>query len=144
MATRAQRRAAPSLGNYSNRIVRGLAQTTRYMDPGLAERWTEMVGPELAALCRPGRLTGRPGSGRTLEVIVSNGAAATRVTLHQTDIVAAANRVLGPSQVARLTIRQNTSTSADTNTGANKASPARTDGGGATTLAGVLDRFRRS
>ncbi|MEL6113147.1 MAG: DciA family protein, partial [Pseudomonadota bacterium] len=77
MATRAQRRAAPSLGNYSNRIVRGLAQTTHYMDPGLAERWTEMVGPELAALCRPGRLTGSPGSGRSLEVIVSNGAAAT-------------------------------------------------------------------
>ncbi|MEM1192250.1 MAG: DUF721 domain-containing protein [Pseudomonadota bacterium] len=148
MATRAQRRAPPSLGKYSSRIVRSLAQSTRYTNPDFADQWSAMVGPELAALCRPGRLTGAPGNqqqagksgGRTLEVIVQNGAAATRISLHEAEIIAAANRALGPGQVTRLAIRQN---AGGQGTRTHSNGNGKKDSGPAT-LAGVLDRFKRS
>ncbi|HBS35132.1 MAG TPA: hypothetical protein DEA50_08670, partial [Parvularcula sp.] len=72
------RAAPPPLSRFSTALIASLARQTRFVDPDIAARWTELAGPELSKLCRPGRLTGG-GTGRTLEVIVPHGAAAASV-----------------------------------------------------------------
>ena len=139
MRTRGPRKAAPPLRHYSSSVLRTLARTTRFMDPALADRWTEIVGEEIASLCWPGRLS--PGSSaRSLEVMTRSGAEATRLALFQDDIITRVNRVLGPGTVARLTIRQ----SAQRN--AAPVHPAMRQTGSAgkgSALEGVLSRFHQ-
>ncbi len=76
--TRGARAAPPPLARFTSALIADLARQTRFVDPEIAARWTELAGPEMSKLCRPGRLTGGP-SGRTLEVIVPHGAAAAAV-----------------------------------------------------------------
>ncbi|VAV90863.1 hypothetical protein MNBD_ALPHA05-885 [hydrothermal vent metagenome] len=64
-----------------------------------------MAGPEIAALCRPGRLTGR-APGRTLEIHAPSGAAAAQLQMQTETLLARVNRYLGPGAVARITIVQ--------------------------------------
>ena len=48
----------------------------------------------------------RKGYGRTVEIIVPNGAAAARVQMETEIIKARLNQHLGPNSVARITLRQ--------------------------------------
>lgn len=122
--TRPARRAAPPVGRYTAAIFADLAEKTRFADPQLAARWGAIVGPEIAALCRPGRLTGA-GAGRTLELVVRDGAAAARVEFEAEAIRRRLNDALGPGMIGRLSVRQ-------------KAGAAPSD----PRLAAALSRFR--
>ena len=75
------------------------------MDPALAERWGALAGDKIAALARPGRMTGQ-GRGRTLELFVQNGAAAAVVQMERDGLIARLNAYLGPGVVDRIAIIQ--------------------------------------
>ncbi|GJL93142.1 MAG: hypothetical protein DHS20C04_28010 [Hyphococcus sp.] len=82
-----------------------LAKRTKYMDPALAERWSALAGDKIAALARPGRLTGQ-GRGRTLELYVQNGSAAAAVQMERDGLIARLNAYLGPGVVDRIAVIQ--------------------------------------
>lgn len=103
--TRAARSGPPSIARASAAIFRDLAKRTKYVDPALAERWPQLAGEKLAGLCRPGRLTGR-GPGRTLELYVANGAAASAVEMERDGLISRLNSYLGPGAVARISLIQ--------------------------------------
>jgi len=105
--TRPARKAPPTAGRAGASVFTDLAKKTRFMDPSIAENWTAIAGERLAALARPGRLTGRPsGGGRTLELIVENGAAAAEIQMLTGGLIARLNSFLGPNAVARITVSQ--------------------------------------
>jgi hypothetical protein len=93
------------VGRFTSAIFAGLAQRTKYVDPALASAWERIAGPELASLCRPGRLTGGR-IGRTLEVVAPDGAAAARVQFEAEALRRRANDWLGPNAVGRVLVRQ--------------------------------------
>lgn len=101
--TRAPRRAAPALSRFTGGILADLARKTRYVDPDLIANWTALAGPELSKLCRPARLTGGR-EGRTLEVIVPHGAAATSVEFAAETLRRRLNEHFGPNAIARIAI----------------------------------------
>jgi len=103
--TRPVRRAAPPLKRYTNDILGRIARKTRYVDPLLAENWPGIVGPDLARLCWPGRITGSPRH-RTLTVNVQNGAAATRIGMELSSLREKINAHLGPRAIAQIAINQ--------------------------------------
>ncbi len=105
VVTRPARSAPPAVGRIAARIFADLARKTRYVDPNLAADWPRIVGPEIAGLCRPGRLTGGR-LGRTLEVFAPNGAAAARVQFEAESIRRKVNELLGPGAVGRIAVRQ--------------------------------------
>lgn len=105
IVSKAVRPAPPAIGRYAARIFSDLARQTRYIDPNLAADWQRLVGPEMASLCRPGRLSGGR-LGRTLEVFAANGAAAARVQFEAETIRRKVNEYLGPGAVGRLAVRQ--------------------------------------
>ena len=126
--TRPARRPPPSIGRYSSKIFAELAGRTNYVDPALASRWVELVGPEIAALCRPGRLTGGR-IGATLEVFAPSGAAASRAQFEAETMRRRLNEYLGPGRVGRITVLQRAAKAA-----AEPAGP----------LGAALSRFRAS
>jgi len=99
--TRPRRDAAPAIGKYAAAVLADVARQTRYVDPELAARWREIAGPDLAAVSRPGRLTGGPGP-RTFEVVVASGAAAAMVDIAAPSLIAAVNAWFGPGAVGRV------------------------------------------
>ncbi len=103
--TRPVRRGPPRAARAAAAVFSRLAQTTRYADPGLAENWPSIAGADIAALGRPGRVLGN-GPGRTLEVIVRDGASAAEIQMRTDDIILAVNRYLGPDAVNRIALRQ--------------------------------------
>jgi len=103
--TRAARRAAPTAGAAAAKVFAALARKTKYADPELVGHWPTIAGKPLAALCRPGRITGTK-TGRTLEVIVESGGAAAETQMRADDLLIRVNRFLGPGAVNRLVIRQ--------------------------------------
>lgn len=103
--TKPARPAPPAVGRAAARIVSDLARKTRFVDPALAADWAGVIGRELAALCRPGRLSGGRG-GRTLEIYAKNGAAAARVRFEAETIRRKVNDYLGPGAVGRIVVRQ--------------------------------------
>ncbi len=103
--TRAPRPAAPPLGRFAASLIADLARRTRFVDPDIAARWTELAGPELSKLCRPGRLTGGP-SGRTLEVIVPHGAAAASVEFAAETLKRRLNGYFGPNAIEGIAVLQ--------------------------------------
>jgi hypothetical protein len=103
--TRGPRPAAPPLARAASALVADLARKTRFVDPDLAARWTELAGPELSKLCRPGRLTGGV-AGRTLEVIVPHGAAAASVEFAAETLCRRLNSYFGPNAIERIAIIQ--------------------------------------
>lgn len=105
VTTRPARKAPPPLGRYAAAVLADLARRTRFVDPAIASRWPDLVGPEIAALSRPGRLTGA-GPGRTLEIIVPDGAAAARVAFEAEAIRRRLNEALGPGAIGRVAVRQ--------------------------------------
>ncbi len=104
-STRPARSAAPGLGRTTASVFADLARKTKYVDPALAERWPALAGEKLAALSRPGRLTGR-GQGKTLELRVSSGAAAAAVQMETDGLIARVNAYLGPGTVSRIAVIQ--------------------------------------
>ncbi|MCB2114163.1 MAG: DUF721 domain-containing protein [Parvularculaceae bacterium] len=128
-ATRPARASAPSLSRFSSQVVEALARRTHYVDPGLVTRWSEIAGPELSRLCRPGRLTGGQG-GRTLEVVVPHGAAAVSVEFAAETLRRRLNAYFGPQAIARIAIVQGAG-----GPGRNAGAPAQPGAG--------LSRFRR-
>ena len=103
--TRAARRPPPKLARASATVFAELAKKTRYADPELIGHWPTIAGPDIAALCRPGRILGAR-EGRTLELIAGNGAAAADLQMRADDLLAKVNRYLGPNAVARIAVRQ--------------------------------------
>jgi hypothetical protein len=103
--TRPVRPGPPKISRAAAEVFSRLARTTRFADPGLAENWPSIAGGELAKLGRPGRVLGN-GPGRTLEVIVRDGAAAAEMQMRADDLIQAVNRYLGPGAVARIALRQ--------------------------------------
>lgn len=105
--TRGPRAAAPPLSRFSTELIADLARRTRFVDPDIAARWTELAGPELSKLCRPGRLTGG-GTGRTLEVIVPHGAAAASVEFAAETLRRRLNGYFGPGAIGQIAVLQGT------------------------------------
>lgn len=103
--TRPARQPPPQIGRYSAKIFAELAGRTNYVDPALASRWAELVGPEIAALCRPGRMTGGR-IGATLEVFAPSGAAASRAQFEAETMRRRLNDYLGPGRIGRITVLQ--------------------------------------
>lgn len=131
--TRPARKAAPAVGRFTASVFSDLARKTKFVDPALAAAWPRIVGEELAALSRPGRLTGAK-AGRTLEVVVPNGAAAARIQFESGRIREKANGFLGPGVVARIAVRQ----------AGGEAPKAPRDSENAGRLDSALSRFRAS
>jgi hypothetical protein len=111
--TQGPRAAPPPLARFAAGLIADLARRTRFMDPEIAGRWTELAGPELSKLCRPGRLTGGP-SGRTLEVIVPHGAAAASVEFAAQTLKRRLNGYFGPNAIERIAILQAPALTSDT------------------------------
>lgn len=103
--TRPVRPAPPSIARAAADVFARLARQTKYVDPALAERWREIAGDDIAALCRPGRIAG-PRQDRTLEVHVPSGAAAAQLQMRAGDLKSRVNAYLGPGAVTRIAIRQ--------------------------------------
>ncbi len=110
--TRAVRKAAPSIRRFSGQVFAKLAQQTRYMEPALASRWSELVGTHIADICRPGRILstgphqGAGQRGKTLEIITRDGTAATQLHYEKARILKGISKVLGPGTVTELKIQQ--------------------------------------
>jgi len=103
--TKPARRAAPPLARASANIFATLAKKTKFIDPSLAESWPALAGERIAALSRPGRITGQ-GKDKTLEIHVRTGAAASEVQMEADALIKRLNAYLGPRAVARLAVRQ--------------------------------------
>ena len=103
--TRPVRKAPPAVRGLAKAILGDIARKTRYLDPALAARWPDFAGDELAKISRPGRMT-YGEDGKTVEIIVTSGAAATRIQMAAENIKERLNRHLGPNAVARISIRQ--------------------------------------
>jgi hypothetical protein len=103
--TRVARRAPPPVRRFTSEVFAGLARQTRFTDPTLVAQWSNLVGPSIAALCRPGTLSGGR-FGRTLELVAPDGAAAARVAFEAEAIRRKVNEVLGPGVVSRIAVRQ--------------------------------------
>ena len=106
--TRPARKPPPRISGAGLSVFAELARQTKFVDPALAEYWPQIVGPDIAALARPGRITGGPG-GRSLEVYVRSGAAATQIQMAAADLTVRVNRYLGVGAVSRILIKQTTS-----------------------------------
>ncbi len=104
--TRPVRRAAPAVGRAASAVFAALARKTKFVEPAFADNWPDIAGPEIAGLCRPGRLTGGPKGGRTLEVYAPSGAEAAALQMKTGELIARVNRYLGTGAVAHIAIRQ--------------------------------------
>jgi hypothetical protein len=134
--TRPARAAPPRIGRHAARLIEDLARVTRYVDPALAARWPEIVGPEFAALSRPGRLTGGRAN-ETLEIYVPSGAAAARLQAEIEIVRGRVNAYLGPERVRRIALRQSAAAAAP-----GGAASDRLDGALARFRASIADRFK--
>lgn len=101
--TRPARPAPPPVGRFASSLVADLARRTRFVDPVVVERWSEIAGPELSRLARPGRLTGGVG-GRTLELVVADGAAAARVEFEREALIGRLARYFGEGSISRIAV----------------------------------------
>lgn len=128
--TRPPRSAAPRIARAGAGVFALLAKQTRFIDPGLAEQWPSLAGERVAALCRPGKITGRP-PGRTLELHAVSGAAAAELNMLKDGLLARLNAYFGPSFITRIAVRQRPAA-------ASPAEPAGRDDG----LGAALSSFR--
>lgn len=76
-----------------------------------------LAGEDIAAISRPGRITGQ-GKGRTLEVHVHDGAAAAEVQMFSDEIIRRLNSYLGPQAIERIAVRQSSRAAARSKPGA--------------------------
>ncbi|MBY0421194.1 MAG: DUF721 domain-containing protein [Parvularculaceae bacterium] len=104
-ATRPVRPPPPHFRGAVSKVCADLAQKTRLADPQLVIRWAEIVGPELAQCCAPGRIFGGVRNA-TLEVVVASGAAAARVQIEADGLRRRVNQHLGPDRIGHIRILQ--------------------------------------
>lgn len=104
--TKPIRRAPPKLARAGASVFSALAKKTKFADPALADHWPSLAGPEISALCRPGRITGDPRAGRTLEIHCPSGAAAAQLQMQLDALKARVNRYLGPGAIDRILVVQ--------------------------------------
>ena len=103
--TRPARRAPPPAGKSLAPLIRELEQKYGAGPAGLAARWKEIVGEQLARRSEPVKLIKPRTGGSTLELKVDGPAAA--LIQHQAhDIMARVNLILGKDAVTRLRIVQ--------------------------------------
>lgn len=102
--TLAVRKAAPALRKPMGTTLAEIAREAGLLDPGVIEHWEEIVGKDLATLCRPVRLK-RQRKTETLVVSVPSGAAAMKIQYAEKDILARAATHLG-RRVNKLAIEQ--------------------------------------
>jgi hypothetical protein len=105
VATRPQRPPPPHLNIYVASLFADVAAKTRFAEPGLLQRWTEIVGAEAARLGRPGRILGGT-RGATLELIAADGASAARLRFEAESLRQRVNQFLGPNRIGRIHVRQ--------------------------------------
>lgn len=86
-------------------MLAALAKKSGAMDPQLAGNWPEIVGHDIAQLCRPVRFRAQ-GKAKALEVAVANGAAAMQLQFKQQILLQKINAYLGRNAVARILIKQ--------------------------------------
>ncbi|MEO0697027.1 MAG: DUF721 domain-containing protein [Pseudomonadota bacterium] len=90
---------------YSRDILARVARSTRYVDPTLAEKWPDIVGADISAICRPGRLSGGR-QGRTLEIHVNSSAAAAAVEFNERAIIDSLNEYYGPGVIGHVRVQR--------------------------------------
>lgn len=138
--TRARRSPPPRLGRLTAGVFANLAKKTNYIDPAIADHWLTIAGPEIAALCRPGRITGDRRA-RSLEVYAPSGAAGAQLQYLTDDLRQRVNNYLGPNAIARITVKQSASRSRGPGPNHDSKRAVSTE---ASPLEGALASFRRS
>jgi hypothetical protein len=104
--TRPQRRAPPPVGRKLTKLVKALDERFGQGSDGLAARWKEIAGENLARVTEPVKLiTPRGGGQATLEIRV-NGPAAALIQHQSPQIMERANLILGAGKVGKLRIVQ--------------------------------------
>jgi hypothetical protein len=103
--TKPPRPGAPKVARAVSVQVAQLAQKSGALDPEVIRQWPEIVGQELAALCRPASIR-RRGKSDALVLRVPSGAAAMRVQFTQKAIIERAARLLRRPQLRHLIIEQ--------------------------------------
>ncbi len=103
--TKPPRSGPPPLNKGLTKLMAELAKKSGAMDPRLAGNWEEIVGTEMAKLCRPVQ-TRSVGRARALEVAVANGAAAMQVQFRQDYLLQKLNTFFGKNYITRIQIRQ--------------------------------------
>lgn len=89
-------------------VVRAVGSSRGFAERRLFAVWTEIVGPELAALCRPAQVSYRgreKGLGATL-VLAVDGAVAPEVEHMAPKLIERVNQVYGYRAVARIRLSQ--------------------------------------
>jgi hypothetical protein len=86
--------------------IRKAGETRGFAASRVLTHWDEIVGPDMAALCRPVKVSyGKGGMGATLTVLAS-GAAAQIVQMRLPQILAKVNAAYGYGAIARIHITQ--------------------------------------
>lgn len=132
--TKPPRSAPPPIRRSIGDIIARLAQTTSYVDPSLVAAWSELAGDKIARIARPGRLSGGR-QGRTLEVYVSSGAAATEIQFESRGLIDRLNEYFGTGVIGHIHIVQTGSAASKSRT--EPRSSPQSGGGG-------LSRFRNN
>lgn len=103
--TRRMRGFEPASGLLRERI-RKAGETRGFAASRVLTHWDEIVGPDMAALCRPVKVSyGKGGMGATLTVLAS-GAAAQIVQMRLPQILTKVNAAYGYGAIARIHITQ--------------------------------------
>jgi len=104
--TRPQRRPPPPAGRKLGKLIKALDDRFGQGADGLAARWEEIAGENLARVTEPVKLvTPRGGGQSTLEIRV-NGPAAALIQHQSPQIMERANLILGAGKVGKLRIVQ--------------------------------------
>lgn len=105
----ARRRGASAIGRVAAELTSGLFERYGLGRGEIAHAWPQLVGPELARVCRPDRIApARKGDrhrGGTLHVTVS-GAHGVDVHYASTQIISGVNALYGHQVISRVQINQ--------------------------------------
>ncbi|SLN42556.1 DUF721 domain-containing protein [Roseisalinus antarcticus] len=86
--------------------IRAATQSRGFAESRLLTHWAEIVGPEIAAICRPVEVTyGRQGMGATL-CLLTTGAQAPMLEMQKGEITTRVNACYGYRAINRIRITQ--------------------------------------
>lgn len=105
--SRTVRKGARRLSNLLDGDIRRLSNTRGFAETKLLTHWTDIVGGELAALCRPVKVAVPRGAqlGATLTVL-TDGARAPMLQMSLPKLIDRVNAVYGYTAIARVQITQ--------------------------------------
>ena len=99
-------RGAVRLGEIVRRQIRPAAEKRGFAETRLLTHWREVVGAEIAAMCRPVKISyARDGFGATL-TLLTNGAFAPIVDARREEIRERINAVHGYNAISRIRVTQ--------------------------------------